>query len=87
MNDQTNNQPEPHPFEDLASESGTTASESQSCERCELPLTGRKQRWCSDCCRMQDRGERRAGRLNETMAAIENALAALRFELEGDHAD
>jgi len=45
---------------DPASESRTTASGDHSCEQCGKPLSGRKERFCSDGCRMRT-AERRKG--------------------------
>ena len=41
-------------------EGQTTASAGRSCAQCGCPLTGRKERFCSDACRMR-RGRRDRG--------------------------
>ena len=63
-------------------ETRTTASAGH-CERCRRPLTGRKQRYCSDGCRMAVRRETQATRIGELLTTIEESVAALRGELEG----
>jgi predicted nucleic acid-binding Zn ribbon protein len=63
----------------------TTASEGHSCERCQKPLSGRKERFCSDACRMAARRQLRALRVQQLLAELEAAVDGLRVELEGHH--
>ena len=67
--------------EQRGSEPRTTASEGPSCDWCGRRLTGRKQRFCSDRCRMRRR--RHAQRLKrlELLDTIEAAAQDLRNEL------
>jgi predicted nucleic acid-binding Zn ribbon protein len=60
----------------------TTASNGHSCEQCGRSLTGRKQRFCSDRCRMRARRQEQAARVNELLTTIEESVTALRGELE-----
>jgi uncharacterized protein with Zn-ribbon domain DUF2116 len=64
-------------------EGRTTASETHSCEHCGEVLTGRKERFCSDRCRMKARRAKQQERVNELLTTIETAVSALRVELEG----
>ena len=72
-----------HLKNDRGSEGRTTASEGHSCEQCGAVLKGRRQRFCSDRCRMRDRRREQQARLNELLAAIEQSVTALRQELWG----
>jgi predicted nucleic acid-binding Zn ribbon protein len=65
-----------------SSESRTTASAGRSCEQCGKPLAGRKERFCSDGCRMRDRRQEQAARIDELLTTIEESVTALRGELE-----
>lgn len=73
------------PSKDRRQEGRTTASEGLSCQECGVLLTGRKERFCSDRCRMKARRAKQQERVNELLAAIETAVCALRGELEGHH--
>jgi len=68
------------------SKSRTTASEGHPCRQCGKALTGRKQRFCNDRCRMKARRGRQQVRVTELLTAIERSVAALRAELEGPKA-
>jgi len=71
-------------------ESRTTASEGHSERqrvRCGERIQGRRRNGrCSDRCRMRDRRNEQSQRLEEILATIERAVAALRREVEGGHA-
>ena len=69
-------------LEGRPAEPRTTASEGPSCDHCGRPLRGRKQRFCSDRCRMRDR--RYALRLKRLalLDTIEAAVQDLRNDLE-----
>jgi hypothetical protein len=71
--------------EDRGPESRRAPLEGHSCEWCEGPLTGRKLRFCSDRCRMRHRRKEQAARINGLLRTIEESVASLRGELEGDH--
>jgi hypothetical protein len=70
--------PEVTPSDDLAAVSRRSASEGPSCERCKRPLTGKKERFCSDACRMRLRRDNEATDFNGVLDLIEEAVAALR---------
>lgn len=76
--------PDAHPPEHRGPETRTPASEGHSCGLCERPLTGRKQRFCSDRCRMAVRRERERARLDQLVRRLEDALGALRQALVGE---
>lgn len=59
----------------------TPASEARFCVGCGTPLTGRKQRFCSDRCRMRHRRTARAARRQCLLANLRQALSALEAEL------
>jgi hypothetical protein len=59
-------------------EARTTASSGLSCATCGRRLTGRKQRFCSDRCRMQARRAASAARLTHLLTTIERATTELR---------
>lgn len=69
---------------DRSPEPRTTAFAARSCGSCGRPLTGRKERFCSDRCRMRDRRQRERDRLAELLQRLENGLATLRVELLRD---
>jgi hypothetical protein len=75
--------PAARPLDESGPEPRTTAFSSQSCERCQRPLTGRKERFCSDRCRMAVRRQSQTARVRRLLTAIEESVAALRGELEG----
>src|SRR5581483_6137396 len=53
-------------------------SERRRCRRCGGPVGGRRRNgYCSDKCRMQDRRARRHDHINELLSTIEAAVAAL----------
>jgi hypothetical protein len=60
---------------------GTTAVENRPCDHCGRHLTGRKERFCSDRCRMRDRRNRDQARIDELLQRLEDGLDALREEL------
>lgn len=59
----------------------TPASEHASCERCGDPLTGRKERFCSDACRMAVRRADQTRRIAAWLGSMEQAIAGLKDEL------
>lgn len=67
--------------EDRGPEPRTTASGQASCERCGRPLTGRKERFCSDACRMAVRREQQQHRRMDLLNAIGAAVEELRADL------
>lgn len=70
-------------LDDLLTGGRRSASMGLLCEGCGEPLTGKKARWCSDACRMTRRREAQAARVSDYLTTIENAVAALRVELDG----
>ena len=76
--------PNVHVFDDLAPEGRRSASEGRFCERCKGSLRGRKERFCSDACRMAARRERQSERLDHLLTQLAQVLADLRSELGGD---
>ncbi len=62
----------------------TTASDGRCCQSCGRPLTGRKERFCSDRCRMRDRREREQARVDELLRRLKDDVDALREELVGE---
>ena len=87
MQDETIDQNDPDIArpEDRALEPRTTASPGQPCERCSRPLNGRKQRFCSDKCRMKAHRQQQAARVTSLINAIEESAKALKAELEAHH--
>jgi predicted nucleic acid-binding Zn ribbon protein len=81
----TQTRPDTRPVENRGPQPRTTASEGQSCERCGKPLTGRKLRYCSDRCRMQNRREDERRHLLELFNTIIAALNELRLSLGVRH--
>jgi predicted nucleic acid-binding Zn ribbon protein len=77
------NEPHAQGREDRGPETRTTASDGRSCEQCGRPLTGRKERFCSDRCRMAVRREQERARVDELLRRLEGDLNALREELVG----
>jgi predicted nucleic acid-binding Zn ribbon protein len=65
---------------DRGPETRTTACAGQ-CRLCGRPLTGRKQRFCSDACRMAARRERQQHRGLELLNTIVGAVEELRADL------
>ena len=65
----------------LVTQPRTPASEARFCVGCSTPLTGRKQRFCSDRCRMRHRRTARAARRQCLLANLRQALSALEAEL------
>jgi len=63
------------------SEARTTPFAGRSCEGCGKPLTGRKQHFCSDHCRMQARRAEQASRIAAWLGSMEEAIAGLKDEL------
>jgi hypothetical protein len=74
------------PSESL-SETERTVSSDRLCEGCGTLLVGRRPhaRFCSDTCRTLVGRQRRAAHLLDLLTTIEQAVAALRSELEGHH--
>jgi hypothetical protein len=65
-------------------ETRTTGLDGKSCRRCGEPVKGRRRNgYCSDRCRMRDRRENQAARVNGLLTTIEESVVALRRELEG----
>jgi predicted nucleic acid-binding Zn ribbon protein len=81
MANENQNEPDTHLLEDLASESRRSASKGVLCERCGEPLTGNKERWCSDRCRMRDRRDEERRRRMDLLDIISAAVKELRAEL------
>jgi predicted nucleic acid-binding Zn ribbon protein len=82
QNDERNqNEAEVQRPEDHGPESRRAALGGHSCEWCEGPLTGRKERFCTDRCRMRRRRERQRTRVDELLQRLEGDLHALRAEL------
>ena len=75
--------PDVHVLNDRGPESRTTASEERSCEHCGRGLTGRKQRFCSDRCRMKDRRAREDERRSDLLARLKGAVNDLENDLTG----
>ena len=75
------------PPSESPSETERTVSSGRLCEGCDTPLVGRRPqaRFCSDACRTAERRHRLTTRFLELLTAIEQAVAALRRELEGRH--
>jgi predicted nucleic acid-binding Zn ribbon protein len=72
---------DPQPLSDRCPQSRRSALESRSCEWCGRPLTGRKERFCSDRCRMRDRREQERKRVDGLLQRLESGVHALRDEL------
>lgn len=70
--------------ENRGPQSRRSASESLSCEHCGRPLTGRKERFCSDRCRMRDRRDLEHRRRLELLNTIDAAVEELRIGLGCD---
>jgi hypothetical protein len=63
----------------------TTASEGHSCLQCGRTIRGRRRNgFCADRCRMRNARTTRHARLDARLAAIEQAVAALREELRSN---
>ncbi len=62
-------------------ESRTTLSQGPSCARCGVPLQGRKERFCSDRCRMRPRRETTVNRRHELVRQLREAVMAVEAEL------
>lgn len=57
---------------------------SRDCRVCLKPVRGRRRnRYCSDKCRMHVYRDRRSARIRDLITAIETATTSLRVELEG----
>jgi hypothetical protein len=67
--------------EDRGPESRTTASGGHSCASCGRPLTGRKERFCSDRCRMAMRRVKQRQRIEPLLETAESTLGALRRDV------
>lgn len=82
QNDETNqNGPDVEALEERALRPRTTASEGASCDRCGRPLTGRKQRFCSDRCRMRARRTIDEERRRDLMNELHRVVRAVEVEL------
>lgn len=68
---------------DGGSRGRTTASHGQSCVRCGRLLTGRKERFCSDRCRMASRRHEHTAKVSALLTTLQDALADLRDLVEG----
>lgn len=75
---------EAEPGVESGSEGRTTASMGHPCEWCSKGLTGRKQRFCSDACRMQHRRLHQRELVDRLLAGLESGLADLRRALDGE---
>lgn len=77
----TEDEPTPPPSRQVAEESRTSGFGTPSCRQCGRPVGGRRRNgFCSDRCRMQQRRLERAERRHELFARIEEALGELRRE-------
>jgi endogenous inhibitor of DNA gyrase (YacG/DUF329 family) len=90
MSIENDNRPEGYPTGNSPLETRTTASDSHPepshCRRCgDLVLGRRRNGYCSDKCRMRDHRRWQAERLHNHLTTIEQAVQALREELEGHH--
>jgi len=74
---------DPSPETNRLSETERTVSIARLCASCDIPLTGRRRQaqFCSDRCRTQHRRRRRATRLAELVASVEQAVTALKTEI------
>jgi hypothetical protein len=72
-----------YPLDDRGVETRMTASEQASCEHCGRPLTGRKQQFCSDRCRMAARRDIRAERIRGLLNIIRTTTDAIEAECLG----
>jgi len=70
--------PEVAPAVDVGADGRRSASEGRSCEHCNRPLTGKKERFCSDACRMAWRREREATDLASLLDTIVGCVEAIR---------
>ena len=77
-------EPEVHVPEHRSAEPRTTAFAGPSCEHCNRPLTGRKEKFCSDRCRMQERRAADRNRQGLLLARIKESVRALERELLGE---
>ena len=75
------------PPPESASETERSVSSDRLCEGCGIPLDGRRPqaRFCSDSCRTAASRHMQTTHLLDLLTAIEQAVAALRLELEGRH--
>ena len=62
-------------------ETRTPGSERRSCRWCAGEIRGRRQKFCSDRCRMQNRRAERAARIEEWLVTIDESVRRLRREL------
>jgi hypothetical protein len=53
-----------------------------SCQHCGRPLTGRKERFCSDRCRMRVRRDDQSRRIAARLRSMEEAIEGLKDELK-----
>lgn len=78
-----NEDPVPGRAYQVGPETRTTAFSGRSCNQCGRPLTGRKQRFCSDRCRMQDRRAKENRRRSDLLNRLRQAVSELERELTG----
>lgn len=88
MKNENHNQPEAYPLEDLLiqpeRQAGDAHPEGPRCRRCGEAVPGRRRNgYCSDRCRMGERRQEQAVRVNELLTTIEESVTALRGELGG----
>ena len=62
----------------------TTASEPPSCTHCGRPLTGRKERFCSDRCRMRFRRTIEEKRRRDLIDQLREVVTEVEIELLGE---
>lgn len=81
MANQNKDGPEACPVEARSPASRRAASKGLVCQRCSKPLTGKKDRWCSDACRMADLRDSDRRRLLERLDTVSAAVEQLRREV------
>ena len=81
MKNENQNDPDTSTLDVEALQPRTTASSGQSCEQCTRPLTGRKERFCSDRCRMRHQRDRDRRKRSELLDALSAAVEQLRREV------
>lgn len=83
MADENETGPCPWQTEEDCSAGRRSASTALLCERCGGPLSGKKQRWCSDACRMADRRDDRRRKQLGLLDTISAAVEELRNDVGG----
>ena len=59
-----------------------SASNGRLCEQCVRELTGRKERFCSDRCRMRRHRAKQAAHRGNLISTLEQTVAAVKDDLE-----